>query len=1409
MTSTTINGTSVYQIEKLHGSSNYPIWKVHMKDVLTSMKAWDHIDPKYGKTYEAEKLIEKDLEIFEQTGISPVIDRLRNKEVPIPSETNIPASLFIPPDVTDIQQYIQSDNSALAQLRLHIDNEFLFHVVDCTTVKEAWQELEINFQQLGEMGAHAARKQFYRTDCTDDMSVEEHIAILKKLKYTLATLGEPISDKEFTKTLLNSLPDKWGSFISKHQYQTRSAILIPEIREEERRRKTNKEQTDTALTTQTDTALTARMVNTNRDHTRPQTINARSQIECHYCKRKGHIQRDCYKRKREQSYQIQDTNPQNFVWFVDEIALTISPDSWLADSGATSHVVKDKNKFHTYKETPGATLRGTGTLPSLGRGDVKVILNVDGKHTPITLHDCMHVPQMPHNLISLSRVTDSGCHVHMAQDKLTISYPDHSICGIANKIGKLYHMQIHHDESALVAESRTMAQWHATLGHASPKLIREIYSRQLADNMHISDPPNTDIDCTTCIQAKHHVTPFSDHHFSASGLGDVIVSDLWGPSPVTSIHGERYYVSFTDVYSRYSHVTFLKDKTETNKAIQSFVSLFENITKHKICRFHADNGTEFTNSSIKDFFSQKGIQITFSAPYSPAQNGIAERLNRTLLEKARAMLLSHNSPKFLWAEAVNYACQIKNRLPTIKQKHIIIPYHLFWHKKPNYAPLHEFGTTCWVLDQTPHYSKLNPKSHPMIFTGIATDSQAFRFFDSHSRSIKKSRNVLFPSPSTLQSSPSSSSYTLPIVSSFVEGEHTLTPTKEEPNAYIPPSDSNSDTPRAHIPLQTPNSETPSDTQISQTDNTNSLSDHTHNTDNTQNPDSNSTIQIQNKNLPTRTSNRLAGQPRLNYRIMNNPRTRLHNDTTAFIEEIALLGEDNTNTDPKTYQEAMNRPDANKWQDAMKVEMKTLVSLDTYELTCLPQERTSIGSKWVFKLKRDTNGNITKYKARLVAQGFSQRPGFDYDTERLYAPVIRLDTLRLLLAISANFDWEMEQVDIIGAYLHGKIEEDIYMRQPLGFEDGTDRVCKLKRALYGLKQSGRAWNDKLNSFFETLGLHRLTSDPCVYLFREGSEILIIGVYVDDMGIFSNSKRLTDLTKQKLHAEFNITELGSIHSIIGINVTRDRQNHTIKLSQPGYIRGITSRFGMDKGKTVHTPLDPDTKLERCKDNGTDLTNQADYQSIIGSLMYAAVGTRPDIAYAVSKLSQYSSCPTVTHLSAAKRVLAYLAHTPDLGIILGDHSDHINPIGYSDSNWATDEDDSRSISGHIFILNGPITWSSKKQPTVSRSTMEAEYRELSNASRTAIWIQNILSELQLPVPTPITIYGDNQAANTLAAEIKFHAKAKHFRVDFHAVREHITDKTIVVKYCPSAENGADLLTKPLPRSTHMRLVSLIGMA
>lgn len=417
------------------------------------------------------------------------------------------------------------------------------------------------------------------------------------------------------------------------------------------------------------------------------------------------------------------------------------------------------------------------------------------------------------------------------------------------------------------------------------------------------------------------------------------------------------------------------------------------------------------------------------------------------------------------------------------------------------------------------------------------------------------------------------------------------------------------------------------------------------------------------------------------------------------------------------------------------------------------------------------------------------------------------SIRVILALATQLDLEIHQMDVDTAFLYGVIKEDIYITQPEGFTDSThpDWVCHMNRAIYGLKQAPRVWNDTINQYLLDNDFLRSRADPCVYTRHHGGSYIIIALYVDDLVIACSTLQDIDDIKQMLSSRFNMKDLGELQYVLGLQVTRDRQTGTLSLSQQGYIRHILEKTRQQDVRSTSTPSPTGLVLQRPQES---IPLPQPYRQAVGMLLYAAIGTRPDIAFPTSVVSRFISCWDLSHWNAVKFLLRYLKGSSDFTIFYDKRVSRL-PIlsGYSDADWGGDTEDRKSTTGYIFLLCGaPVSWASKKQATIALSSTEAEYLAATQASKEAIWLRHLLHDLGFPQLQPTIIYEDNQSAIMLSHNPVHHARTKHFDIQHHFVREKIESKEIDLIYCPTDDMVADMMTKNLPavKLQHLRALA-----
>jgi hypothetical protein len=509
-------------------------------------------------------------------------------------------------------------------------------------------------------------------------------------------------------------------------------------------------------------------------------------------------------------------------------------------------------------------------------------------------------------------------------------------------------------------------------------------------------------------------------------------------------------------------------------------------------------------------------------------------------------------------------------------------------------------------------------------------------------------------------------------------------------------------------------------------------------------------------------------------------------------------------EPDTYEEALASEYSTYWKQAMDDEYNSLMENNTWNLETPPPGVKPIPVKWVYKVKKDASGQFERFKARLVVKGFKQQEGVDY-TE-VFAPVSKFSTVRALLAKAAAEDLELHQIDIKTAFLHGELEETIYMEQPTGYEEGLPGVaCKLNKSLYGLKQAPRAWYTRLNKELETFGFVPSPADPSLFTLDNKTSTVYLLIYVDDIIIAGKDKGTVNYIKEELLTRFEGRDLGEVTSFLGINITRDRSSNMIKIDQAGMISSIIQQFGLEEAKTKTTPLSPSVKLSKNEGELLD-KKQFPYGTLVGKLMFLAVATRPDIAYSVSALARFISDPNLTHWQAAKGVVRYLAYTNKRGITF--RGSNLDLTGYCDADYAGDLDTRKSTTGYVFTLNeGAVSWNSKRQPTVAASTTEAEYMAAASAVKEGLWLRKLCASLDIPVTT-VNIMCDNQSAIKLMKNPIFSVRSKHIDVAHHFARERVQSKEIAFHYVPTTDMAADMMTKVLPVNKHETCCGMIGV-
>ncbi|CAL2256677.1 unnamed protein product [Prunus armeniaca] len=518
-------------------------------------------------------------------------------------------------------------------------------------------------------------------------------------------------------------------------------------------------------------------------------------------------------------------------------------------------------------------------------------------------------------------------------------------------------------------------------------------------------------------------------------------------------------------------------------------------------------------------------------------------------------------------------------------------------------------------------------------------------------------------------------------------------------------------------------------------------------------------------------------------------------------------------DPLFFNEAINSPEVLKGKEAMESELDSMENNQVWDLVELPEGVKPIGCKWVFKTKKDSMGNIERFKARLVAKGFTQKEGIDYS--ETFSPVSTKDAFRIIMALTAQYDLFLHQMDVKTAFLNGRLDEEIYMVQPEGFiKEGEEHlVCKLKKSIYGLKQASRQWYLRFDEVVSSQGFTENPVDECIYLKFSGSNFIFLVLYVDDILLATNNLSML-AAKFFLSSHFEMKDMGEASYVLGVEIHRDRSRGMLGLSQKGYIERVLKRFNMLSCASGEVPITKGDKLSRAQSPQNELEKEEmknrPYASLVGSLMYAQVCTRPDIAFAISVLGRFQANPGNAHWIAAKKVMRYLQRTKSFMLVY-QRQESLELVGYCDSDFAGCLDDLKSTSAFVFLLaGGAVSWKSSKQSTVAASTMQAEFVACYEATIQASWLKNFITGLRVvdSIARPVQIFCDNSATVFYSRNNKRSAGTKHLEIKFLLVREKIKQGQTRIDHISTHDMIADPLNKAIPNSIFKRHVTSMGI-
>jgi hypothetical protein len=966
-----------WSIDKLDGT-NWTTWKFQMRHMLLSKGLWGMVD-----------------------GTDVLAD---GADAPTQSE------------------HAKRSQKAFSSIVMAVSAPQLYLITSTEEPKEAWDTLRNHYERETLANKLFLKKRYFRTEMKEGALMESHLKHMKEITDQLAAIGAPISQEDQVVTLLGSLPRSYSTLVTALEARGDDLTLTfvqQALVQEEQKRLNGR-----GSAIPSDNSSAAALLGDSKRYVNPR------KAKCFNCGQVGHFRRDCPRNyssnKPSRHYQPthkakavgEKPQPENksnnsgtgsvFAASAESSVIPIErEEKWLIDSGASSHMTNQREHMSDYQEFKQPEKVGLGdgrTVDALGIGKVHVHMSSGRESNKAVITNVLLVPKLACSLFSVRAATSTGSKINFGTTRCWIRDANGKLCGTGTLENKLYQLHC----KSVTSESTSMASrqgnevdlWHQRLGHLNHQYIKKIVDGRLATGIKFPRFESLSF-CEGCIEGKMHRAPFKPvGEVRSQRKLELVHSDVCGPMSVESMGGQKYFVTFIDDYSRCCTVYFLRHKSEVLEKFKEFEAAVTNEAGTSIAKLRTDNGGEYLSTEFTEFLKSKGIRHELTVPHSPEQNGVSERMNRTLMECARSMIAHAGVPNNYWAEAVNTAAYLKNRTPTSSLKECT-PFEKWCGIKPKLCHLKVFGCIAYAHIPDVQRQKLDKKSKKFRFVGYSKESKGYRLLDEQTNKVFIRRDVTFNE-----------------IDFGCTGERT-DPVElliiEEPEC-------------GDIPRE----------------------------DNTQREDD-----IQRENDPPIENEQSPQQPRRSGRRKCPP-------VKYGIDEYADHVTDETEVqhvaynvcqipEPTTIEEAFKSRYANEWKQATDAEYQALIDNKTWELVKLPAGCKPIGCKWIFKVKHGTDGKVERFKSRLVAKGYAQQYGIDY--YETFSPVVRFSTIRVLLAFAVENDMLIHQMDVVTAFLNGELDEVIYMNQPEGYitPGNENLVCRLKKSLYGLKQSPRSWN----------------------------------------------------------------------------------------------------------------------------------------------------------------------------------------------------------------------------------------------------------------------------------------------------------------------------------------------------------------
>jgi hypothetical protein len=1031
-----------------------------------------------------------------------------------------------------------------------------------------------------------------------------------------------------------------------------------------------------------------------------------------------------------------------------------------------------------------STAKKGESIMAIGVGNCQITTQTaSGELVNLVLHDVLYVPEARRNLLSVSKLSQDRFQVVMPAGnsifqpgiyncRKTKSSVEHSIPIIP--VGSLFHVQTcadaeirRHDR----VENKWIC-WHRRLGYMPLATIQQMINtcQGLDDLQGIAMPRNYVSANVRMGKATNLDQPLPNLTRAEKPM-QIVHFDLFGPIKQPSFAGHSYCGVFVDDHSRYTWVYTVKNKSEVFDMFKRFYADTAIVrSKYPLCCVRRDNAGENMSNALKSWLLDNGIRSESSTPHEPWQNGRAEVQIRVLCNLARTNMIASGLTGKFWARAIFYAADILNIQYRADLK--MSPHQSLYGTKPDVSKCQPFGVECWlyVREEQRKDRKFDARGEPAIYCGRSTmdnrSSYVLYMPDRSRPTFVSSNNVVFGNKCPLAKDAPNLIDNGEVALDFPPEANIMDVTDSSIASIIHQTDT-------HYILQMAD------------DSVKSMSK----------PLFVSTfVRAQNSSWTQKNAN-----------IMNQ---------ILFLEEVHSLTSNQffdtqavhfTSTtkyvDPTSYNDAMSRTDASLWQEAFDKEMNGLKRRNVFSVVDRPADRNPLGTTMVYKYKVDHVKNTVTRKCRLCLRGDWQKEGVDFFKYKTYSAVLNCRENRSLYSLAAANNWHMFSSDITQAFTYGKLDVPLFCHPPPGFECPPGTVLGLNYCLYGAKQAPACFKGVSTEFMLAEGFTAANDSQTVWIKCQGHSVLICAWFVDDVHHCTNDLSLYRSFRKRFEKRFDLKSDDHVEVYLGNRIQQDRAKGTVTVDQEHYILACLEKFGLTRCNGVDKPITSRLTVQ----DQPDTINHADqelFRGMVGSLLYLASWTRPDIAFAVSELSRFVSNPGKPHLEAAKRVFRYLRKTLNLGLIyrsstsLPGHPE-IQPNvlwGYVDSDWAGCPDSRRSTSGFVFMLNGAaISWRSKRQPTVALSSAEAEFISASAMVQEVIYLRKFLSNLGFPQTAPTPVFADNETCIAWSeGSVGGSDRAKHVDLRVHFVHEARKAGHLQLHKIESRFNGADILTK-----------------